>query len=90
VKLNDFAVLDSQIKLASVQLARKYMKRVTSELDAALNDLDKEPIKEFLLLQGVRFAFRVHQVRLRWLPLVNVNCRFVFDTNFNGIKSILF
>jgi len=50
-----------KIKLASVQLARKYMKRVTSELDAALNDLDKEPIKEFLLLQGVRFAFRVHQ-----------------------------
>jgi len=50
-----------KIKLASVQLARKYMKRVTSELDAALNDPDKEPIKEFLLLQGVRFAFRVHQ-----------------------------
>lgn len=50
-----------KIKLASVQLARKYMKRVTSELDAALNVPDKEPIREFLLLQGVRFAFRVHQ-----------------------------
>lgn len=50
-----------KIKLASVQLARKYMKRVTSELDAASNSPDKEPIREFLLLQGVRFAFRVHQ-----------------------------
>lgn len=50
-----------KIKLASVQLARKYMKRVTSELNAASNSPDKEPIREFLLLQGVRFAFRVHQ-----------------------------
>lgn len=50
-----------KIKLASVQLARKYMKRVTSELDAASNAPDNEPFREFLLLQGVRFAFRVHQ-----------------------------
>ncbi|WOL11699.1 protein CHUP1, chloroplastic isoform X1 [Canna indica] len=49
-----------KIKLASVQLARKYMKRVSSELDA-LSGSDKEPNREFLLLQGVRFAFRVHQ-----------------------------
>ena len=50
-----------QIKLASVQLAKKYMERVTSELDA-LQGTEKEPNREFLLLQGVRFAFRVHQV----------------------------
>lgn len=50
-----------QIKLSSVQLARKYMKRVASELDA-MNEPEKEPNKEFLILQGVRFAFRVHQV----------------------------
>lgn len=50
-----------QIKLSAVQLARKYMKRVASELDA-LSGSDKEPNREFLLLQGVRFAFRVHQV----------------------------
>lgn len=50
-----------QIKLSSVQLARKYMKRVATELDA-MNEPEKEPNKEFLLLQGVRFAFRVHQV----------------------------
>lgn len=37
------------------------MKRVASELDA-LSGPDKEPNREFLLLQGVRFAFRVHQV----------------------------
>ncbi|KAK4493201.1 hypothetical protein RD792_017938, partial [Penstemon davidsonii] len=49
-----------KIKLSSVQLARKYMKRVASELDA-MNETEKEPNKEFLLLQGVRFAFRVHQ-----------------------------
>ncbi|XP_042463817.1 protein CHUP1, chloroplastic-like [Zingiber officinale] len=49
-----------KIKLASVQLARKYMKRVSSELDA-LGGSEKEPTREFLLLQGVRFAFRVHQ-----------------------------
>jgi hypothetical protein len=47
--------------LASVQLAKKYMKRVATELDA-LQGTEKEPNREFLLLQGVRFAFRVHQV----------------------------
>eukprot|EP00268_Persea_americana_P040363 TRINITY_DN40062_c2_g1_i1.p1 TRINITY_DN40062_c2_g1~~TRINITY_DN40062_c2_g1_i1.p1 ORF type:complete len:999 (+),score=288.55 TRINITY_DN40062_c2_g1_i1:180-3176(+) len=49
-----------KIKLSSVQLARKYMKRVASELDA-MSGPEKEPNREFLLLQGVRFAFRVHQ-----------------------------
>ncbi|XP_043716469.1 protein CHUP1, chloroplastic-like isoform X2 [Telopea speciosissima] len=49
-----------KIKLSSVQLAKKYMKRVASELDA-LSAPEKEPNREFLLLQGVRFAFRVHQ-----------------------------
>uniref|UniRef100_A0A803QQ78 Protein CHUP1, chloroplastic n=2 Tax=Cannabis sativa TaxID=3483 RepID=A0A803QQ78_CANSA len=49
-----------KIKLSSVQLARKYMKRVASELDV-LSGPEKEPNREFLLLQGVRFAFRVHQ-----------------------------
>ncbi|XP_028768632.1 protein CHUP1, chloroplastic isoform X2 [Neltuma alba] len=49
-----------KIKLSSVQLAKKYMKRVASELDA-LSGPEKEPMREFLVLQGVRFAFRVHQ-----------------------------
>lgn len=49
-----------KIKLSSVQLARKYMKRVASELDT-MSGPEKEPNREFLVLQGVRFAFRVHQ-----------------------------
>lgn len=57
--LQDSGVV-GKIKLSSVQLARKYMKRVASELDA-LDGPEKEPNREFLVLQGVRFAFRVHQ-----------------------------
>ncbi|TKY69415.1 CHUP1 [Spatholobus suberectus] len=49
-----------KIKLSSVQVAKKYMKRVASELDE-LSGPEKEPAREFLILQGVRFAFRVHQ-----------------------------
>ncbi|KAI3877563.1 hypothetical protein MKX03_003199 [Papaver bracteatum] len=46
----------SQLKLGSVGLAKEYMKRVATEL------LTKEfTQKEDLILQGVRFAFRVHQ-----------------------------
>jgi hypothetical protein len=57
--LQDSGVV-GKIKLSSVQLARKYMKRVASELDE-LSGPEKEPAREFLILQGVRFAFRVHQ-----------------------------
>ncbi|KAI4379167.1 hypothetical protein MLD38_005498 [Melastoma candidum] len=49
-----------KIKLASVQLASKYMKQIATEQDT-LSGSDKEPNREFLTLQGVRFAFRVHQ-----------------------------
>ncbi|CAD5186070.1 unnamed protein product [Musa acuminata subsp. malaccensis] len=45
------------IKLASVKLAMKYMKRVSSELE----NIAGSPEEEELMLQGVRFAFRVHQ-----------------------------
>ncbi|XP_024378144.1 protein CHUP1, chloroplastic isoform X2 [Physcomitrium patens] len=48
-----------KIKLASVTLARLYVKRVASQLNQTLPI--KETVREFLLLQGVRFAFRVHQ-----------------------------
>ncbi|THU70026.1 hypothetical protein C4D60_Mb08t20650 [Musa balbisiana] len=47
----------SQIKLASVKLGMKYMKRVCSELEMMAGS----PEEEELMLQGVRFAFRVHQ-----------------------------
>ncbi|KAL6006879.1 hypothetical protein ACLOJK_032375 [Asimina triloba] len=49
-----------KIKLSSIELARRYMKRVALELDA-LSGPDKEPNREFLILQGVRFSLRVHQ-----------------------------
>ncbi|CAN1153083.1 Protein CHUP1, chloroplastic [Linum perenne] len=57
--LQDAGVV-GKIKLSSVQLARKYMKRVAMELDV-LSGPENEPTREFILLQGVRFAFRVHQ-----------------------------
>ncbi|KAM1004762.1 hypothetical protein ACFX2C_004922 [Malus domestica] len=47
----------SQIKLASVKLAMKYMKRVSAELEI----VGGGPEEEELIVQGVRFAFRVHQ-----------------------------
>ncbi|KAG6543864.1 hypothetical protein Mapa_014704 [Marchantia paleacea] len=53
--------LIGKIKLASVRLAKQYMKRVAVELDNLGSGPEKEPVREFFLLQGVRFAFRVHQ-----------------------------
>ncbi|KAG0492520.1 hypothetical protein HPP92_005918 [Vanilla planifolia] len=53
--------LISKIKFASVKLARKYMRRVSTELQAMGTSEDKDPALEYILLQGVRFAFRVHQ-----------------------------
>lgn len=49
-----------QIKLVSVKLAMKYMKRVSAELET----VGGGPEEEELIVQGVRFAFRVHQVIL--------------------------
>ncbi|KAI3895205.1 hypothetical protein MKX03_009390 [Papaver bracteatum] len=46
-----------QIKLASVKLAAKFMNTVSTELKAA----GGAPDFEELMLQGVKFAFRVHQ-----------------------------
>ncbi|XP_010439837.1 PREDICTED: protein CHUP1, chloroplastic-like [Camelina sativa] len=50
--------ITSQIKLASVKLAMKYMKRVSAKLEATGGG---GPEEEELIVQGVRFAFRVHQ-----------------------------
>lgn len=47
-----------QIKVASVKLAVKYMKRVSAELEM----VGGGPEEEELIVQGVKFAFRVHQV----------------------------
>ncbi|KAH9556821.1 hypothetical protein CY35_07G050100 [Sphagnum magellanicum] len=53
--------LVGKIKLECVKLAQLYINRVLSELDHEGESAHGEPMQEFLLLQGVRFAFRVHQ-----------------------------
>ncbi|KAI3420493.1 uncharacterized protein J3R85_012804 [Psidium guajava] len=50
----------SKIKIGSVKLAQKYMKRVAMELQLKAT-ADKDPAMDYMLLQGVRFAFRIHQ-----------------------------
>ncbi|KAL8146795.1 hypothetical protein AgCh_004511 [Apium graveolens] len=48
------------IKFGSVKLAKKYMKRVTTELHIK-GTSEKDFSMDYMLLQGVRFAFRIHQ-----------------------------
>ncbi|TXG74424.1 hypothetical protein EZV62_003003 [Acer yangbiense] len=48
--------LIGQMKLSSLRLAKEYMRRITKELQSS--ECSRE---ENLLLQGVRFAYRVHQ-----------------------------
>ncbi|GAB2280896.1 hypothetical protein Dimus_015516 [Dionaea muscipula] len=50
----------SKVKLGSVKLAKMYMKRVATELQSRVSS-DKDPGMDYMLLQGVRFAFRIHQ-----------------------------
>lgn len=66
------------------------MKRVSTELEA-MSEPEKEPNREFLLLQGVRFAFRVHQVMpvCSFLPLffyIQYALRFK-ETNHTSVLS---
>jgi hypothetical protein len=46
-----------QLKMASLKLAKEYMNRIVKTLKS-----DPFANEEELLLQGVRFAFRIHQV----------------------------
>lgn len=50
----------STIKMASVKLAKLYMKRVSMELES-MRFPEKESTQEALLLQSVHFAYRAHQ-----------------------------
>lgn len=50
----------SKIKLASMNLAKMYIKRVSLEHDSIRN-IDRESSQESLLLQGVQFAYRAHE-----------------------------
>ncbi|XXG39733.1 hypothetical protein AAC387_Pa01g0614 [Persea americana] len=45
-----------QLKLSSMRLAKEYMKRVATELQSSTCTQEED-----FMLQGVRFAFRVHQ-----------------------------
>ncbi|KAL8260208.1 hypothetical protein R6Q59_028161 [Mikania micrantha] len=49
-----------KIKLGSVKLAKKYLIRVATELQTK-GMLEKDSSMDYMLLQGVRFAFRIHQ-----------------------------
>ncbi|ONK68637.1 uncharacterized protein A4U43_C05F14210 [Asparagus officinalis] len=53
-------VEEGKIKFASVKLAKRHMKRVATELQV-MGASNKDPALEYMLLQGVRFAFRIHQ-----------------------------
>ncbi|CAH9145687.1 unnamed protein product [Cuscuta epithymum] len=57
--MHDNGIL-SKIKLGSVKLAKLYMKRVAMELQCK-GPSDKDTSMDYMLLQGVRFAFRIHQ-----------------------------
>ncbi|KAI3511100.1 hypothetical protein L1887_18244 [Cichorium endivia] len=50
----------NKIKLGSVKLAKQYMRRVATELQTK-GTSDKDSSLDYMLLQGVRFAFRIHQ-----------------------------
>lgn len=65
-----------QIKFGSVKLAKVYMKRVAAELQSK-GPLDKDTSMDYMLLQGVRFAFRIHQV-----CLILVNAVLLWITGF--------
>ncbi|XP_023521601.1 protein CHUP1, chloroplastic-like [Cucurbita pepo subsp. pepo] len=48
--------LPAQMKLSSLRLVKECMRRITKEIQ-----LNETPQTENLFLQGVRFAYRVHQ-----------------------------
>ncbi|GFQ04458.1 protein chup1 chloroplastic [Phtheirospermum japonicum] len=56
----DMGIL-SKIKFGSVKLAKMYMTRVAMELQSKGGASDKDSSLDYMLLQGVRFAFRIHQ-----------------------------
>ena len=59
-----------QIKQASMTLVKMYMKRVTMELESNRNT-DRESSQDSLLLRGVHFAYRAHQVNFF---VTNLDC----------------
>ncbi|NP_001266333.1 Protein CHUP1, chloroplastic [Zea mays] len=69
----------SQLKMASLKLAKEYMNRIVKTLKS-----DPFANEEELLLQGVRFAFRIHQLAGGF----DEGCRKAFqELNTNASKS---
>ncbi|KAH9701809.1 CHUP1-like protein [Citrus sinensis] len=63
----DLKNLEQEMKVSSLRLAKEYMKRVSKELQSS--ECWRE---DNLMLQGVRFAYRVHQIRsiaYNWLTV---------------------
>ncbi|KAM0052074.1 putative protein CHUP1 [Helianthus debilis subsp. tardiflorus] len=59
--LLDSGILKTRfIKLESVKLAKQYMRRVATELQTK-GTMEKDSSMDYMLLQGVRFSFRIHQ-----------------------------
>lgn len=50
-----------QIKQGSMMLAKIFLRRVTTEIES-VQYLERESTQEGLLLQGIHFAYKVHQV----------------------------
>ncbi|OAY76650.1 Protein CHUP1, chloroplastic [Ananas comosus] len=75
----DHTYVQFQMKFASVKLAKKYMKRVATELQS-MGASNKDPALEYMMLQGVRFAFRIHQVRMRKVLSMNLYGGFDAET----------
>ncbi|KAL0730895.1 hypothetical protein Bca4012_026989 [Brassica carinata] len=74
--------ITSQIKLASVKLAMKYMKRVSAELEAIGGG---GPEEEELIVQGVRFAFRVHQIIVVYVSTTSAFSIVIMTTSYSGL-----
>lgn len=69
-----------------MNLAKIYMKRVTLELESIRNS-DRESNQESLLLQGVHFAYRAHQVILKFISfydLHDLKCKMVTSQHEKG------
>ncbi|KAG8482020.1 hypothetical protein CXB51_026870 [Gossypium anomalum] len=51
----------SKIKQGTVKLGKRYMKRVAMEVQLKATMEKDDPSMDYMLLQGVKFAFRIHQ-----------------------------
>ncbi|KHG26603.1 Protein CHUP1, chloroplastic -like protein [Gossypium arboreum] len=53
--------MDVMIKQGTVKLGKRYMKRIAMEVQLKATMEKDDPSMDYMLLQGVKFAFRIHQ-----------------------------